>query len=190
MSSRRRRTDTMSPVADPIEDLRRAVAAHEPVDAREKESIERLVAELGRLEEPFDEHADPTHVTGSAIVIGPRGVVLHRHRKLGLWLQPGGHIDPGEAPWEAAEREAEEETGLDLEHPGGTPRLAHVDVHPGPHGHTHLDVRYLLLAGDQDPAPPPEESQDVRWFSWADAIDIADPGLRGALVALEHLAAS
>lgn len=180
----------MSAVTDLVADLRAAIVARTPVDGREAESIDRIVAELDRLEKPFDEDADPVHMTGSAIVLGPRGVVLHRHRKLGLWLQPGGHIDAGEAPWEAALREAEEETGLDLSHPEDGPVLAHVDVHPGPHGHTHLDVRYLLTAGDQDPAPGPEESQDVRWFGWREAIDIADPGLRGALVALQQLAAS
>jgi hypothetical protein len=64
------------------------------------------------------------------------------------------------------------------------PRLAHVDVHPGPRGHTHLDLRYLVDGGDADPDPPPGESPQVEWFDWDRAIAIADPGLRGALVAL------
>lgn len=180
----------MHAVSDPIVELRAAVMARDPVDVREKESVERILTELDRLPRPFDEHADAVHVTGSAVVVGPRGVVLHRHRKLGLWLQPGGHIDPGETPAQAARREAEEETGLELGHPRGIPHLVHVDVHPGPHGHTHLDIRFLLEAGDEDPAPGPEESQDVRWFDWDEAIDIADPGLRGALVALRRDRAS
>ena len=46
------------------------------------------------------------------------------------------------------------------------PELAHVDVHPGGRGHTHLDLRYLFTADDADPAPPPEESQEVGWFPW------------------------
>lgn len=162
------------------------VASRTPVDERERVSIDRFLKQSGALDRPFAEDADPTHITGSAIVIGSRGVVLHRHRKLGLWLQPGGHIDPGEAPWEAALREGREETGLPMAHPRTGPRLVHVDVHPGPHDHTHLDLRYLLVAADEDPAPGPEESQDVRWFPWDRAIDIADPGLRGALIALHE----
>lgn len=136
---------------------------------------------LGRLDAPFDEHADSTHVTASAIVVGVRGVVLHRHKRLGLWLQPGGHVDPGELPWDAARREAIEETGLPLEHAAGAghPRLVHVDVHPGGRGHTHLDLRYLLVADDVDPAPPVGESQDVRWFGWDEAVTQADDGLAG-----------
>ncbi|MCU0261647.1 MAG: NUDIX domain-containing protein [Ilumatobacteraceae bacterium] len=172
---------------DMVRELLAVVTARTPVDERERASIEAFDRELDRLVvlggSPFDEHADPVHVTGSAIVTGPRGVLLHRHKRLGLWLQPGGHIDPGETPWDAARREAEEETGLAVHFTSDPPELVHVDVHPGPRGHTHLDVRYLLTVdGDPDPAPPPGESQDVRWFTWDDAISVADDGLRGALV--------
>jgi len=152
-----------------------------PVDAREADSVRRALAELPRLERPFDEHADPLHITGSALVVGPRGVVLHKHKKLGIWLQPGGHVDAGETPAEAAVREASEETGLPVELAGD--EIIHIDVHPGPNGHTHLDVRYLCTAPDREPAPPPAESQEVFWFSWDAAIEMADEGLRGLLLA-------
>lgn len=161
--------------------LAREVAALTPVDEREARSQARLVAELDILERPFDEHADRVHVTASAIVVGPRGTLLHRHKRLGLWLQPGGHIDAGETPWDAAVREVREESGMLASHPPAGPALTHVDVHAGPRGHTHLDLRYLLHAGDADPKPPRGESQDVAWFAWSDAIAAADAGLVGAL---------
>lgn len=151
------------------------------LDARAGASKRRFLAELDRLDRPFDEHADPVHVTASAVVVGPRGTVLHRHRRLGLWLQPGGHVERGEAPWDAAVREVAEETGIAASHPNRGPRLFHVDVHPGPKGHTHLDLRYLLHAGDVDCAPPAGESPDCRWFAWDEALALADPGLIGAL---------
>lgn len=163
--------------------VRAELQARVPVDGREAVSIERFLAELDRLPEPFDEHADLVHVTGSAIVVGRRGVVLHRHKRLGLWLQPGGHLDPGEAPWDAAVREAAEETGLPVRHAHEPPRLVHVDVHEAAKGHVHLDLRYLVLAADTDPAPGEGESPDVRWFDWDAAIALADPGLVGALLA-------
>jgi 8-oxo-dGTP pyrophosphatase MutT (NUDIX family) len=163
--------------------LRDEVAARTPVDAREADSQHRFLAELGRLSDPFDEHADPVHVTASAIVVGPDGVLLHRHKRLGLWLQPGGHIDAGETPADAALREVLEETGLHGRHTAEPPVVAHVDVHPGPKGHTHLDLRYLIEA-DGEPCPGEDESEDVRWFSWEDAIAIADDGLSGALRSL------
>ncbi len=161
--------------------IRHAVLARVPVDEREARSLAEFVEHFDRLEHPFSEHADVVHVTGSSIVVGPRGVVLHLHKRLGIWLQPGGHIEPGELPWDAALRETIEETGLVATHPPTGPELVHVDVHPGPRGHTHLDLRYLLHAPDLDPSPLPGESPDARWFGWDDAIAIADVGLIGAL---------
>jgi 8-oxo-dGTP pyrophosphatase MutT (NUDIX family) len=168
--------------------VRAAVWRRCPVDGREVRSRHRILVALDRLPRPFDQEADLTHVTGSALVIGPRGVILHVHKRLGLWLQPGGHLEPGETPWAAAMRESMEETGLQLEWapgppaPGAAPPLAHVDVHDGGRGHTHLDLRYLMaVRGADEPAPPAGESPDVRWFTWADALTVADPGLAGFL---------
>ena len=160
------------------------VAARTPVDERERDSIEQFLAIVPGLARPFDEHADPVHVTGSALIVGRRGIVLLRHRRLGIWVQPGGHIDAGETPWEGARREAVEETGLPLRPLGEPSELAHVDVHDGGRGHTHLDLRYLFTAGDGDPAPPPEESQEVGWYSWTEASHIAEARMGGVLVAL------
>src|SRR5215510_3939162 len=87
------------------EQIRAAVLARVPIDAAEQQSIDAFVSHFDRLADPCNEHANPVHVTGSAIVVGDRGVVLHRHKRLGIWLQPGGHIDPGEWPWEGALRE-------------------------------------------------------------------------------------
>ncbi len=164
----------------------RSVARLRPVDGREARARHRILVALGRLPRPLDRDADLTHVTGSAVVVGPDGVLLHLHKRLGMWLQPGGHLEPGETPWAAARREAEEETGLRFaEWPAQGPALAHVDVHPGGRGHIHLDLRYLLgVDGDPTPRPGQGESQDVRWFTWPDAIETADPGLAGFLTAL------
>ncbi len=163
------------------EDLRHQVEGHRPASPREVVARERFLSELGRLPAPCDEHAGPTHVTASGIVVGRRGTVLHRHKRLGIWMQPGGHIDAGETPDEAALREATEELGLAVEHPGTGPMLIHLDVHQAAHAHTHLDLRYLLLGADADPMPPPDESPDARWCSWGEALAMADPALIDAL---------
>jgi 8-oxo-dGTP pyrophosphatase MutT (NUDIX family) len=39
-------------------------------------------------------------------------VLLVKHKKLGIWMAPGGHIDEGELPYLAAQREFLEETGI------------------------------------------------------------------------------
>jgi len=132
--------------------LRAAVVGRAPVDERESESIAAFLDAFDVLDDPLSQESSPIHVTGSGFVVGPRGVVLLKHKRLGFWMQPGGHIDPGETPWEAAKRECWEETGLDVRFLGpfdetGVPELVHVDVHPGGRGHTHLDLRYLFGAG-------------------------------------------
>ena len=167
--------------------LRALIETHRPADRREELSHERFLAELARLARPCDEDADLVHATASAVVAGPRGTVLHRHRRLKRWMQPGGHIDPGEQPHETALRETVEETGLAVAHPPGGPLLVHLDVHPAAEGHTHLDVRYLLHAADQEPCPAPGESPEVAWFSWEDAARMADESLAGALAAARRV---
>jgi 8-oxo-dGTP pyrophosphatase MutT (NUDIX family) len=166
----------------PTVDIEAVVADHAPGSPREVKAKERFLAELARLSDPYSEHADPTHVTASAIVVGTRGTVLHLHKRLGRWMQPGGHIDPGETPPVASLREAIEELGLVVEHPKGGPRLIHLDVHEAALGHTHLDLRYLLLGSADNPHPPPGESPEARWYDWDDAAAIADEALGPALV--------
>lgn len=38
--------------------------------------------------------------------------LLVKHKKLGIWLAPGGHVEENELPQQAAEREFFEETGV------------------------------------------------------------------------------
>jgi len=175
------------------EQLRRSLLGRVPIDEAERASITRTLAELDRVADLFDQDVDPVHITGSAIVIGARGVVLLKHKRLGLWLQPGGHVDVGETPWDGALREAHEETGLVVRFAAdvddaGLPALVHVDVHAGGRGHTHLDLRYLVVAEDADPAPPDGESQEIGWFDWPTAIERASDDRLTAL--LRHLAPS
>jgi 8-oxo-dGTP pyrophosphatase MutT (NUDIX family) len=171
--------------ADPVGSLRDALARHRPRDERERWSRRRTLSLLAWLPAPLDEAADPTHVTGSAIVLDAAGrVLLHRHKRLGIWLQPGGHVDPGESVPEAALRETLEETGLTAVHPDGTPQLVHIDVHEGPRGHVHLDARYLLRADGTAPLRPAVgESRDVAWFDLDGVSEVGDASLCSAVAA-------
>ncbi|MCM1944368.1 MULTISPECIES: NUDIX hydrolase [Streptomyces] len=117
------------------------------------------------------------HLTSSALVIDPaRGrVLLTLHKKLGMWLQMGGHCEEGDPTVEAAAlREATEEsgiTGLTLL-PGGPVRL---DRHPIPAPcHWHLDVQYAALAPADAVAQISEESLDLRWFGYDEVAGVAD----------------
>ena len=50
--------------------------------------------------------------TAAGILIHDKKVLLVKHKKLGIWLNPGGHIEGAELPHQAAEREFFEETGV------------------------------------------------------------------------------
>ena len=128
----------------------------------------------------LDRHPDgvwrscaPAHVTASAAILDPAGrrLLLVLHRKVGQWLQPGGHCEPDDATLaHTALREAAEESGL-----AGLrviPGILQVDRHPAPCNpgvvQEHFDVRYIVLAGSDLAPAVSEESDEVRWFGWDD----------------------
>jgi 8-oxo-dGTP pyrophosphatase MutT (NUDIX family) len=181
-----------SDVAGLVDALRR----HRPADAKEAADLEEILEFVRRHPDPFDRRVREGHLTGSAVVVSAAGdrVLLLHHRKLGRWLQPGGHAETGERDGTAvALREAREETGIDglALHPTA-PRPLDVDVHPipargGEPAHRHLDLRYLVVA----PAVPAlrrqaTEVRALRWFAWDElsAPDL-DAGLRRALRAAQ-----
>jgi ADP-ribose pyrophosphatase YjhB (NUDIX family) len=55
------------------------------------------------------------HFTASAVVLHRESVLLVYHPRLNAWVPPGGHIEPGELPDEAAVREVLEETNVAVE---------------------------------------------------------------------------
>jgi 8-oxo-dGTP pyrophosphatase MutT (NUDIX family) len=170
-------------VADPLRD---AVRAHRPLDGAEAADLARLVALVESAPDPWSRTL-PLHVTASALVVHPPTgrVLLRWHAKQERWLQVGGHGDPGERdPWLVALREAEEETGLTDLTPLEAPlepifQVTVVSVNPaaGEPPHEHADIRYLLTTGSPGDAPAEREGVALRWFSLAEALEVADEGL-------------
>jgi 8-oxo-dGTP pyrophosphatase MutT (NUDIX family) len=151
------------------------LAAYLPVDERECEMRDRIARFVGEQAECFERTLQSGHVTGSAWVIDPSrtAVLLTHHRKLGKWLQFGGHAD-GEADIRAvALREAREESGIAELRPAQA-GIYDVDVHEIPArgeepAHFHYDVRYAFFAERAAAPTVSEESYDVRWFSLPEA---------------------
>ncbi|MFK0020778.1 NUDIX hydrolase [Streptomyces sp. NPDC090798] len=117
------------------------------------------------------------HVTASALVIDPDGgrVLLTLHRKLQMWLQMGGHCEPGDPTLAgAALREATEESGIEglILLPGGPVTLDRHAI-PAP-CNWHLDVQYAALAPADAVAAISDESLDLRWFPYEEVTDVAD----------------
>jgi len=140
------------------DEIRRLLDAHVPADPREAGFVDEMRALLDRSGDPTArDHYVPGHFTASAFVVSPDGrdVLLIEHGKLARWLQPGGHLEPGDATVEAAcRREVAEETGLTAltRRDGG---LLDVDVHEipslkGQPPHRHYDLRMCFVAGHRD----------------------------------------
>jgi 8-oxo-dGTP pyrophosphatase MutT (NUDIX family) len=99
----------------------------------------------------------PGHLTSSGIVFDPRDhhFLLVHHNMLERWLQPGGHLEAGELPFEAARREVLEETGIApdtlLSRIAGLAVPIDIDSHDipanrrkGEPAHTHHDFRFIF----------------------------------------------
>ena len=153
------------------------LARHVPGDAREGACLEQIKALVSAAPDPFT-RAQRDHVTGSAVITRPGGeaFLLIHHRRLDRWLQPGGHVEPDDASvFEAARREATEETGVAaLDAPLG-PLVLDCDVHPIPASadrpeHVHFDLRYLLTTREKSFAVQAEEVRRAAWFTLEEAL--------------------
>lgn len=148
------------------------------------------------------EHADRDFVAG-AFIAKDEKILFLRHKKYGVWLQPGGHIEDRETPDEAAIRETKEETGLEVEiiedfrpetsfenESEDLPQPFNINLHRIEEGHWHLDFQYLAR-----PVNELEEKEysdeDMKWFSQEEledeSLDMPENARRTALKALESL---
>jgi 8-oxo-dGTP diphosphatase len=150
------------------------------------------------------------HLTASMVVIDPRSrtVLLVHHNATGLWLFPGGHLDPDETPAECAVREVREETGVHavvFDDTGDT--LPGMDWHPSPWitaeipapakperpgkpaepAHSHIDLLFIGTADSQTPVTVAlDEVAAVRWLK-VDCL-AGLPGLRAEVPAVARAA--
>ena len=107
---------------------------------------------------------------GRDVLVRPRA---KRGSLAGTWEFPGGKIEPGEMPLQAAMREMREETGLT----GGRwePLLVHA------HNYPDRDVRlHVFLLRD----PEGEATGDPAWtwIPWSRLVELPLPAANGAIL--------
>jgi 8-oxo-dGTP pyrophosphatase MutT (NUDIX family) len=148
----------------------------------ERAVVERFRRFVADHPDCFERSCVPGHVTGSAWVVShdrARFLLTH-HRKLGRWLQLGGHSDGDPDTAAVALREAGEESGiagLVLAPLGGAIRPLDLDAHDIPARgdepvHVHYDVRFLVIAPAGATTTISDESLALRWFDADRPLDV------------------
>ncbi|MDH6112701.1 8-oxo-dGTP pyrophosphatase MutT (NUDIX family) [Kitasatospora sp. MAP12-15] len=177
--------------ADAVRALRDWTAA----DAEQEQLRRDYLAHLADHQDGLWRSCLPAHITASAVVVDPTAgrVLLTLHPKVGIWLQMGGHCEPGDTTLAAAAlREATEESGiagLSLLESGGLPCPVKLDRHQvrctgkDKPENTHLDVQYVAVAPPGAQELISEESLDLRWFDYDSLPELTDDSVR-VLVAL------
>lgn len=177
--------DPWTPSALLVQDVRAALAGAPlatPEDRFEAWAWPRLLEECGPA--LLTRRAAPSHITASAIVLSPdaRQTCLVLHLRMRAWVQPGGHLEDGDATLAgAAAREVLEETGLSA---SARARPIALSRHRAPCRPDvvdwHLDVQHLLVAAPSAPVVS-HESLDVAWWPVDALPDNRAPGLARAV---------
>jgi 8-oxo-dGTP pyrophosphatase MutT (NUDIX family) len=131
--------------------------------------------------------------TVAIFVVHQGKVLLILHRKLGKWLPLGGHIELDEEPETAAQREAREESGLEVELIGERPPTTEagtraliaprfLDIHKITDTHEHIGMIYWARpkGGNVELRLAAEEHHDIRWCSLED-LEKLSPPMSGAM---------
>jgi len=137
----------------------------------------------------FDRSQKTGHLTGSALVVNDdlTKVFLTHHKKLGIWLQLGGHADGNPLVHDVAMTEAYEESGFSkiefvpfakslfgVHETADEPIPFDMDAHvipatPKEPEHVHFDIRFLMKVDSHQRHIVSEESHDLRWFTIPEA---------------------
>lgn len=154
-----------------LDSARAQLSSYQPLDPRERGFRARMQQLLESPAPTSRRQFAPGHLTASAFVLSPEGdaLLLILHKKLGIWVQPGGHIEPGDVSLEAAaRREAAEEVGIELPRVDAA-TIFDVDIHTIPARkdeaeHDHFDVRFCFRAASRRF----EASDEVVMARWAE----------------------
>lgn len=153
------------------ENLRLKLEKYRPATEEDAENKSRMLDFLSMHDDCFERSLPIGHFTGSCWLENCDGTkfLLTLHKKIGLWLQLGGHADGDSDLAQVALKEAREESGLkhvelvseDIFDIG----IHLIAEYKGIPAHYHYDVRFLLRTSDpNNDISISDESDDLRWF--------------------------
>ena len=112
------------------------------------------------------------------------------HKKMGVWVIPGGHLEENEYPFEGAKREVLEETGVEAKildySEVQTPESKEEKQIPNAYitlsesipakgdkdAHIHMDLIYLAEADENaNILPQEDEVSDAKWMTFEEVLD-------------------
>lgn len=165
-----------------IADLADSIMPHDLHEKKAIEFVKNWVAsgvEIFRIAKP---NIPNIHLVSYFVLIDQttNQILLTDHKKAQLWLPPGGHVEINEHPKETAQREAQEELGIEAEFLLENPlflTLGQADSS----GTIHIDVSfwYVLKGNVQEKLNYSlDEFHQIRWFNWKELpFSQAEPNL-------------
>jgi 8-oxo-dGTP diphosphatase len=154
-------------VRELVSDLVAAVRPFDQREAADQADILEWVASGQPLFRTVPPDTPPKHLIVYFVPVDAanRCLLLGDHRKSGLWLPPGGHVEDGEDPRQAVIREMREELGVPAEFADDKPLFLTVTPTNGPENHLDVSLWFVVrVARKAQLNPDPREFKDVRWF--------------------------
>jgi len=169
--------------------IRETFADYAAAYPEEKGALSVVFERLDHGDDLSSRKTFPLHVTAGAVLVNESGDVLFiRHKALGKYLTPGGHLEPEDVNlMGAALRELSEETGIKGSIAPLLPGPVHIDVHDipandtkGEPAHRHADVRCLF--GTSGPVEVTLQAEEVSASEWRRPDTLTDETLRNRVL--------
>ena len=163
--------------------LLQQLSLYKPIDNDDTATLNQFIDFVRSEKNCFQRQNEHGHITASAwtIAVEQNSVLLIHHRKLGKWLQPGGHADGDSNLRAVAQRELHEETGIfeiSSRSCQGECEIFDIDIHLIPAteivptktelSHFHYDVRFLFHTSLSHNINTNSESTAVTWVKLED----------------------
>lgn len=175
-------------LSDRIGRLTALLKGIDPWDERERADLAEAVrwirsgAPIYRTRRP---NVPPMHLVSYFVALDEtrKVLLLVAHRKAELWLPSGGHVEPGEDPWETVLRECREELHIPAtasDGAGDRPFFLTITETRGPGRHTDVSLWCVLRADAESiTSYDEEEFAAIKWVTpqqvLEEPIDLLDP---------------